>query len=193
MIRPTPPRLMLMLTLVAALTAVPGCKRSTSTTAAAPLGAERGDCRPDGGCDPGLDCRSRLCVRPPPADCAKVAEQVSFLLLDNYAPREQRDAFVAEIQKQCAAMYLAKDDGDCLVRATTRGELRACPRPLGIGDCARIKAHLEQVRGTTGVDAYLVTAADPMTERCRTEAPPPALEQCALAAKNLDDVERCTW
>ncbi len=183
---------MIHATLLAAL-AVAGCKRSTSGPAAPPAGQERGDCRADGGCDPGLDCRSNLCVRPPPADCSKVAEQLSFLLLDNYTPREQRDGFLAEAKRQCQTSYLSKDDGECLMRAPSRAALRECPRPIGIGDCERIKAHLDKVRSGSGVDAYLVTGADRIIGRCKTEAPTLGFEQCVLATRTLDEVERCTW
>jgi hypothetical protein len=168
------------------------CKRS-SGPARPPAGTERGDCRGDGSCDDGLECRSNLCVRPPPADCTKVAEQLSYLLLDNYAPQEQRAAFMAEIRRQCQDTHLDKDDGECLVRAQHRAELRECPRPLGIGDCEKIKAHVERLRGTSGVDAYLVTGADRIVGRCKGEAPTLAFEQCVLAARTLDDVERCPW
>jgi hypothetical protein len=183
-----------ILALVAAL-ALAACTQGSSQPSAvgAPVGQERGDCRPGGGCDPGLDCRSNLCVRPPPADCAKVAEQLSFLMLDNYTPREQRDGFLAETRRQCETMHLSKDDGECLLRARTRGELGACPRPLGVGDCAKIKQHLEQVRGGSGVDAYLVTEADRIIGRCKAEAPTLIFEQCVMAAKTLDDVGRCSW
>jgi hypothetical protein len=40
-----------------------GC--STSTPMSLPVGAEGGPCTVGGGCDPGLICVSRLCVRPP--------------------------------------------------------------------------------------------------------------------------------
>lgn len=180
-----------LLVLLAALAAT-GCKR-TATPAATPAGQERGECRADGGCDPGLECRSNLCVRPPPADCAQVAEQLSFLMLDNYTPHDQRAAFLAETRRQCDAMFLSKDDGACLLRARSRAELRDCPRPLGLGDCAKLKAHLERIRGASGVDAYLVTPADRVIDRCKTEAPSLAFEQCVLATRALDEVERCTW
>ena len=45
-------------------------------SAAPVVGQERGDCRPDRSCDPGLTCLSNLCVRPPtasPPTCAASA------------------------------------------------------------------------------------------------------------------------
>jgi len=175
----------------AALSAAAGCKKPATPGPAA--GVERGPCRPDSSCDPGLTCLSQLCVRPPPADCAKVAEQLSYLLLDNYAPRDQRDQFLAETRRQCEAEHLAERDGDCLIAARSRADLRDCPHPLGIGDCRKIEAHLESLRGSSGVDAYLVTPADRVVSRCKSEAPSLAFEQCALAARSLDDIERCAW
>lgn len=182
-----------MRSLIVAMLVMSACAQEAAGPAAAPVGQERGDCRGDGGCDPGLDCRSNLCVRPPPADCAKVAEQLSFLMLDNYTPREQRERFLAEAKQQCETMALSKEDAACVLAAKSRGELRACPRPIGIGDCARIRAHLEQLRGTSGVDAYLVTDADRVIGRCKAEAPTIVFEQCVLASRTLDDVGRCTW
>jgi hypothetical protein len=158
-----------------------------------PAGQERGDCRADGACDPGLQCLSNLCVRPPPADCKTIAEQLSFLLLDNYTPREQRTAFMDEARRQCDAAHLSADDGECLTRARTRAELRDCPVPLGIGDCKKITAHLEAMAKTGSVDAYLVTGADRVVTRCKGEAPSLAFEQCVLATRTVEEVERCTW
>ncbi len=176
----------------AALASLAACKRASGPSGP-PAGQERGDCRPDRTCEPGLECLSNLCVRPPPADCRKVAEQVSFLLLDNYTPHEQRAAFLTETQRQCEGKHLSKDDAECLERARTRAELRECPTALGIGDCAKITAHLEKLRASSGVDAYLVTAADRVISRCKTEAPTLAFEQCVLSAATVEVVERCSW
>jgi len=180
-----------LVVLLAAALSTGACKKRAPAGPVA--GSERGPCKPDSSCDPGLTCLSQLCVRPPPADCAKVAEQLSYLLLDNYAPREQRDQFRAETQRQCQDAHLAERDGECLIAARSRVELRDCPHPLGIGDCRKIEAHLESLRATSGVDAYLVTPADRIISRCKGEAPSLAFEQCALAARALDDIERCTW
>lgn len=178
--------------MIAVATAASGCKR-TAAPAAPPPGQERGDCRGDGGCDPGLECRSNLCVRPPPADCGAIARELSYVLLDNYAPHERRDAFIAATRARCEAMQLGRDDGACLLAARSRADLAACPRPLGLGDCKRVADHLEAMRATSGVDAYLVTEADRIVGRCRSEAPSLAFEQCVLATRSFEDVERCAW
>lgn len=172
------------------------CKRDSGATAAAPgaaIGTERGDCRPDRSCDPGLVCLSNLCVRPPPADCAKVGEALGFIFLDNYTPREARRGFLDEVVKQCTAANLSREDGECLAAAKTRLDLRNCPHPIGLGDCKKITAHVDDVRTRDGVDAYLVTSADRLIERCRGEVPSLAFERCALAAKTMDDLQRCAW
>lgn len=171
-----------------------GCGRGGDQGApAAAVGSERGACRPDRSCDRGLQCLSDLCVRPPPADCAKVGEALSYLLLDNYAPAETRAALAADVHRQCQDQGLSADDAACLIRAQSRAELRACPKLVGLGDCARIRAHLEQVRSGSAVDAYLVTSADRIIARCRSESPTIAFERCVLAARTLDDVDRCAW
>lgn len=182
-------KMMVLLCLVASLVACKGA----SQAAGPPAGQERGDCRPDRTCDPGLSCLSNLCVRPPPADCAKIAEQLSFILLDNYTPREQRAAFMAEARGQCDAARLSADDGECITRAQSRAELRECPVTIGLGDCAKITAHLEKLQSSSGVDAYLVTGADRIVSRCKGEAPSLAFEQCVLAATKVEEVERCSW
>ncbi|HVV88678.1 MAG TPA: hypothetical protein VHE35_36790 [Kofleriaceae bacterium] len=172
-----------------------GCHRGARPGAApAPAaGTERGACRPDRSCDRGLTCLSELCVRPPAADCAKVGEAMSYLLLDNYAPRDERDALRAAIAKQCADESLSADDGACLVRARSRADLRACPHLVGLGDCAKITAHLDGLRATGGVDAYLVTGADRVIARCKNETPTLAFERCVMATHTVDDVDRCVW
>ncbi len=174
-----------------AVLALAGCRADAPSDGVA--GAERGPCKRGRACDDGLTCLSDLCVRPPPADCAAVGKQLSFRFLDNYTPRAQRDAFVAEVGRQCETGRLSERDGACLVRARNRAELRACPRPIGIGDCAKLESHFATLPTGNDVDAYLVTDADRALARCKTEAPSLAFEQCALAARALDEVARCTW
>ena len=183
------------LALVAALAVAPaGCRgKATSAPPGAAAGQERGACRADRSCDRGLTCLSDLCVRPPAADCAKVGDNLAYLLLDNYAPREERAALRADVVRQCEDQGLSADDGQCLSRATSKADLRACPKVLGLGDCARITKYLDGLRGSSGVDAYLVTSADRIIARCRTESPTLAFERWVLAARTLDDVDRCSW
>jgi hypothetical protein len=161
---------------------VAGCKGGSSTSggAAAPTvaaGAERGACRPDATCDPGLVCLSPL----------------GPIFLDNYTPREEREAFAADVRAECGGANFTREDGECLARAKTRQDINACPRPIGLGDCKKILAHADEVRVRSGVDAYLVTPADRLVERCKSEVPTRGFERCVLAATTMSDLERCAW
>ena len=184
----------LVVVIVAGLAA---CKQRGDAGASGPArplaGQERGDCRPDRSCDPGLTCLSNLCVRPPPADCGKVADALGPIFLDNYTPREERARFAADVRAECEGGGLTREDGECLARAKSRADLAACAHPIGLGDCAKITKAADELRVKSGVDAYLVTAADRLVERCKTEAPSKAFELCALAATSLDALERCPW
>jgi hypothetical protein len=183
---------------------------------AAPAGTERGPCYGNGTCNDGLTCASELCVRvggggpgrgsgsgsgsatdPPPgpggADCARIAEHLGYLLLDNYAPRPERARFGADLQARCRSQGLTERDAACLLAAKSRQAIGACPRPLGVGDCHTITAHLRGLLPSGGTDQYLVTSADRIISRCRNEVPSKALEACALAAKTVADVDGCTW
>lgn len=182
----------------AALAMVAACKGGSSTsggtaTPTVAAGAERGACRPDATCDPGLVCLSQLCVRPPPADCARVADALGPIFLDNYTPREERDRFAADVRAECGSANFTREDGECLARAKSRQDINACPRPIGLGDCKKILAHAEEVRVRSGVDAYLVTPADRLVERCKSEVPTRGFERCVLAATTMSDLERCAW
>ncbi|MCW5805201.1 MAG: hypothetical protein KIT31_22710 [Deltaproteobacteria bacterium] len=94
------------------------------------LGKERSDCRPDKTCDPGLLCLSNLCVRPPPADCAAVGEQLASLDLGNYAPVEERQPVVAKYQAQCEKVYVTKEQGQCLDKVRDRWMAGQCAPDL---------------------------------------------------------------
>lgn len=179
---------------VAALTGALACKSAPpAAPPAAAAGTERGACRPDRTCDVGLVCLSDLCVRPPPADCAKIAEAFGPIFLDNYTPREARDAFARDLVADCQRAALDKESGDCLARATSRRDIAACPKPLGLGDCKAIAAHADKLRAQNAVDAYLVTPADRLIDRCKTEVPSQIFERCVLAATSMEALERCTW
>jgi len=176
------------------IVAAVGCSKSGSTTApGAGPGKERGACYGNGTCDQGLVCLSDLCVAPPGADCAAVAEHLGGLLLGNYAPKGERATFLAEVQADCAKVKLTKEDGDCLLRAEGRQAIGGCPHPLGVGDCAAIVAHLKTLLPQNGTDQWLVTPADRLIARCKNEVPSKGLEICVLAATKVDQVEHCTW
>jgi hypothetical protein len=176
--------------IVTATLALAACAKSASGPAA---GKERGPCYGNGTCDTGLVCLSELCVAPPAADCAKVAEHLSYLLLGNYAPREERAAFLANIQQECVAMKLSKEDGACLLRAEGRQSIGQCERPLGVGDCKKVVAHLKSILPSGGPDPWLVTEADRYIARCKNEVPSKAFETCVLGVKAPKELARCAW
>jgi len=171
---------------VVLVVALVACKKADG---AAAEGAERGRCYGNGTCNQGLVCLSDLCVRPPGADCAKVAARLGGLLLGNYAPPAERDAFLATAEAECAALALTKEEGDCLLAATHRNTLSRCPKVIGVGDCTRIVPHLDTLR----TDPYLVTTAVKLQSRCKNETPSKAFETCVLAARTLADLDRCVW
>src|SRR5688572_15039818 len=96
---------------VSLLLAIAACARNPDPDP----GTERGACYGNGTCNEGLLCLSDRCVRPPPADCAVVAEAVASLELGNYAPREDRVPRVEELVTMCREQYVTKDEGACLV------------------------------------------------------------------------------
>src|SRR5437764_14797354 len=110
--------------LVAALTAL-ACTKSSGSDAPA-AGKERGACYGNHTCDQGLQCLSDLCVRPPPADCAKVADKLASYRVGNYAPRDQRDQMVADLTMKCTNAQLSADDGKCILHANTRYHIAPC-------------------------------------------------------------------
>jgi hypothetical protein len=82
------------------------------------VGAERQPCRAADGdkprCQAGLTCMSDLCVRPPPADCASVAESLVSIELGNYAPRGERAAALPAKPALCERLKISAAEGECL-------------------------------------------------------------------------------
>src|SRR5687768_2048177 len=101
------------------------CGKGGSDGAAA-AGTERGGCRPDRACDPGLQCMSNLCVRPPGADCKAVGEAVTSLDLGNYAEPEDRAPVVAKYQAACEGARISKAEGTCLEGARDKWVASQC-------------------------------------------------------------------
>jgi hypothetical protein len=130
---------------------------------------------------------------PPAADCARVADKLGGLLLGNYARAEERDRFVAETIAECEQARLTEEEAACILGASHRNALAKCPRALAVGDCRKITAALDALRARSGVDQFLVTGADRIASRCTNETPTRAFESCVLAARSLDDLDRCTW
>jgi hypothetical protein len=167
------------------------CNTSRSSPPGPAPGTERGACYGNRTCNDGLSCLSDLCVRPPGADCGKVAAKLGSFMLGNYADRDLRDQYLARTRDECTAAQLTKEEGDCLLGAPHRNALGRCPKLVGAGDCEVIVAHLDKLRPTG--DQYLVTAADKLQSRCKNEIPSKALEGCVLAAKMVSELDRCVW
>ncbi len=172
-----------------------GCKKSPAAddSAAAAAGSERGACYGNGTCNDGLTCLSELCVRPPGADCDKVAAKLGSMFLGNYAGRDQRDAFLASTKDECVRAKLTKEEGDCLLSVPHRNGFAKCAKVIGVGDCAKVVAHLETLRGSGGGDEFLVTGADRLVSRCKNETPSKMLESCVLASRTVAALDGCVW
>lgn len=162
----------------------------------APAGSERGACRPDGRCDVGLVCASNRCVRPPPADCRDVAEQLASFELGNYAEPETRAPVVAQHQAACETTRVSRDEGDCVVKARDRWAAAQCvPRLFpelassSTADCAEVAAKIRtatQKQMGTAQNARMMKWAEQvsaiMRESCEQDHWPDALKKCMLAS-----------
>lgn len=161
----------------------------------APAGKERGDCRPDKGCDPGLVCLSNLCVRPPPADCQAVADQLASLELGNYAEPEARAPIVARYQAACDAALVSKEEAQCVDKARDKWSAGQCvPRMFpelassSTGDCAaivaRTKAMMEKQAAylnDPSTKQWFELSMKIMQQSCEEDHWPDSLKRCMLA------------
>ncbi len=168
--------------------AVVACHRGASDRGA--VGAERGDCRPDKTCDPGLMCLSNLCVKPPPADCKDVAETLASIDLGNYAEPEERAPVVTKYKAECERLYLTKEEGKCLEPARDKWAAAHCaprmfPSYIGTTSCADVarkihsaldKQNAENPQAKQVRDKMLAA----MQESCEQDAWPGDLKQCLL-------------
>jgi len=169
-------------------------------------GKERGACYGNGTCDQGLVCYSELCVRPPGADCQKVAEKLAGYRLDNYAPRDERARVVSEIAAMCADAQLTEDEGRCIAQAVGRSEIGACPRPLlpelvaDASGCKDFGSHFtklvfDQLAGDGADRGRLERHRDELTRAldasCADDGWPEAARRCVLDASSMDAAERC--
>jgi len=182
-----------------------GCQRETGVTA----GRERGPCKPDRTCDPGLQCLSELCVRPPPADCGAIAELLASFELGNYAPREQRAPVVAAKREACETAVVSKEEGACIEKAADKFAAAQCvPRLFpelaaksgGGGDCAgvvaKIRASMQPQMQNLGSDgARMVDKMMPaMRESCEQDGWPETMKRCILASPSgdMNAMQRCS-
>lgn len=186
---------------IAIALALAACERSGGP------GKERGSCYGNGTCDPGLVCMSELCVRPPPADCAKVAEKLASYRLGNYAPREERARVIGELTGTCEEARLSVDEGKCILEAESRLEIAQCPRPLleelagdkdgckSVGEqVARffVDAFSQQGTGDRGkVEKFAPEIAAAISASCVDDAWPDAPKRCFMVAASFDDMGDC--
>jgi hypothetical protein len=167
------------------------CAGGTGSGKRAPDGQERGDCYGNGTCNEGLLCLSNVCVRPPPADCAKVAKALDYLTLGNYAPADERAAFDERVARECQAAMLTKEEGDCILAAKSRQQLAGCPRPLVLGDCAKMADHvLKNVAPREPGEADF-RDREGMIAQCKELGITREQEACVLKALSAAELRTC--
>lgn len=203
-----------------------GCSKADSGTAGPSRpanGKERGDCvapkqaagEPEdefaiGTCDPGLLCLSNLCVRPPPADCQAIGEQLTSFELGNYAEPEEREPVVTKYKRACAKAMVSKEQGECIAKATDKPGVFQCA-PLmfpdmgkpaeagGTGECDQIATITRNAMSKSlggSQDPQMVKMLEgvvvAMRESCAQDAWPDAFKQCILTAgDNTEAMNRC--
>jgi len=162
------------------------------------LGKERSDCKPDKTCDPGLLCLSNLCVKPPPADCAELAETLASMELGNYAEPEERAPVVSKFKARCETVYVTKEQGQCIDKTRDKWSAEQCAPGLfpelgaagASGDCnliaEKLQAMLERQQANYGNNDYMAKVRGAMVRSyrasCSEDRWPSALTKCILAA-----------
>lgn len=206
--------------MVVVILLVTACQKEAAEPAPArpALGKERGDCKPNKACEPGLMCLSNLCVRPPPADCQQVGDILASFELGNYAEAEVRDPLVARYKAACDKVYVSKEQGECFAKATDRAAAQLCAPAMfavqkveveagsgakvplgGSADCATIA---EKIRGQMGKQ---MGNSDPQTqqmfakvivivrESCEQDGWPATFKSCVIAAgESTDAMNKCS-
>jgi hypothetical protein len=156
-------------------------------------GSERGACYGNGTCDEGLLCLSELCVRPPPADCDKVAAQISFVVQGNYAQPAERESFKAEMVTACKQAHLTAQEGKCIAAAKSREALSKCPKPLAMGSCEEVIAHVVEVLAPKDptLQQLLADNRDAVMRECERKGITKVEEACLLRAKSEEEMKQC--
>lgn len=197
---------------------IAACSKSEPPTVAPPSrpapGTERGDCiaatgvehdeTAVGTCAPGLWCLSNLCVRPPPADCQALADQLTSFDLGNYAEPEERAPVVATYKKACVKAMVSKEQGECVAKATDKFSAYQCA-PLmfpemmktgdqGDADCSTIgekmRSLLDRSMGAQNdpnMAKMAVGIVQAVKASCAEDKWPVPLKQCILTAGNTAD------
>jgi len=182
------------LVLVAAATTAAGCRGDREVDP----GHERGDCRPDRSCDVGLVCLSNLCVRPPPADCQDVGDQLASIELGNHAEPAIRAPVVARYKAACNGASTTREEQLCLDRARDRWSAAQCaPRMFPDleagegGDCAAIVARLRTAMQKQAsypdpqTKTWFERTVVVMQQSCEQDHWPEPLKKCMLAGDGL--------
>ncbi len=170
-------------------------------------GHERGDCRPDQSCDPGLVCLSNVCVRPPPADCQLIADQLASMELGNYAEVEVRAPVVANYKAACEKAYITKEEGGCLDKAHDKWSAAQCaPRMFpemassNTGDCVDVATRLRTLMTKRAADitdpkmkAMYDGAITEIQRSCEQDQWPDALKKCVIGSGDTgrDPMQQC--
>ncbi|MDX2091343.1 MAG: hypothetical protein SFX73_26020 [Kofleriaceae bacterium] len=196
---------------VVCLLAALGCTKSSDAPPRAARGTERGDCRPAvdkgglGTCDPGLLCLSNLCVRPPPADCQKVADHVASIELGNYAEPEARAPVVTKLKAACEKAFVSKEQGDCVEKATDKWAAMQCAptmfpemKSTNDGMCgqvmARVKALIEKQMGPSAdanATKMVGSMMEVMRQSCEQDGWPDELKKCIVQSSDDDAMAAC--
>jgi hypothetical protein len=158
-------------------------------------GSERGPCYGNKTCNEGLICLSDLCVRPPPADCDKVVEKLGFLTLSNYAPRSQRKQLREQLVPLCKNAHLSERDGDCILGAKNKRDLKKCKIAFLAGDCKRMLDHVRKVIASKDAKLEKMLARQTeakMLSECERLGVTKADEACVLGASTPDQLKSCS-
>src|SRR5688500_5247824 len=148
---------------------------------------------------------SDLCVRPPPADCTKVAEKLAGYRLGNYAPKEERAAVVGELTEACESARLSVDEGKCILEAESRMDIAQCPRPLlkelsgGGGDCKAVGENFARLfiseMGQSATAEARARAGETLSRAiaasCMEDGWPDSGKTCVGAAETMKDMSDC--
>lgn len=159
-------------------------------------GTEMGKCYGNGTCNPGLICSgSNICVKPPPADCQKVALQMSYVILGNYAEPAARQNYVAAQKARCNRLVITKEEGECIAHAKSPAALNKCRAGLvEAGRCEKIIEHILAVIKTdpkAGYERYLVNRKDKLLRKCQRKNPTKEMETCVLAGQTVEELNKC--
>jgi hypothetical protein len=177
--------------LLAALASLAACQHPPA------IGSERQSCRPNKTCDDGLLCLSDLCVRPPPADCGEVAEQLTAFEVGNYAEPEQRAATLTHERARCEAAHVSRDAGACIAKAKTRWEAVDCAPALfptlAHVTCDEVLTKMKSMVGGGMSRAELDKMLPILKASCEADGWPTAFKACIAAAGDgkVDDLKAC--